>query len=425
MTKNRQRLLELACVSLATIGLASSCSKQGASPEAPSAEAASEEPAAAEDAAVSLSAFPAESEFIFGLNVEAVLESALWADHGDAFIQAVFEDEELGEVLEVCGSDFGEVRSIAIGGPTDDDDRIIFVIEGLSRDSLASCVRGMAEVDDAVLEVSGEGDLLHYAWDGEGVWVGWLGDRALMTGPSEDEAFFAERMAGQNGLSDESPLAELIANDVAKQGAWFGVIPDDASSLGVALGAANTPPIEAIFGSVIPTDGLAAEVTVRFETPEHAEQVHADLEPMLPFLRSALDDLGWIVDEIDTATESTDLRVSLGLSEQQLEEVARIAAAAFETPPSPDRPPTDSEMQALVDACTEGDMGACDRLYRTSPVGSDEETWGDTCGGRQPAGTGEWCDADSAGDVEGVEGGIEPGVHPAEGSVLGGGEVDE
>ena len=37
----------------------------------------------------------------------------------------------------------------------------------------------------------------------------------------------------------------------------------------------------------------------------------------------------------------------------------------------------------LRDACAAGDMEACDELYFDSPVGSDEEEFGSTCGGRQ------------------------------------------
>lgn len=58
----------------------------------------------------------------------------------------------------------------------------------------------------------------------------------------------------------------------------------------------------------------------------------------------------------------------------------------------PSEAPTGSDMQDLVDDCTEGDMAACDELYRDSPFGSDEEAWGDSCGGRQEVGTGQWCD---------------------------------
>jgi hypothetical protein len=40
-------------------------------------------------------------------------------------------------------------------------------------------------------------------------------------------------------------------------------------------------------------------------------------------------------------------------------------------------------------------MGACDKLYLESPVGSEYEAFGDSCGDRgRPAGE-NWCDPNS------------------------------
>ena len=43
---------------------------------------------------------------------------------------------------------------------------------------------------------------------------------------------------------------------------------------------------------------------------------------------------------------------------------------------------TDPELDALWDACAGGDNAACDTLYLEAPIGSEYETFGDTCGGR-------------------------------------------
>ena len=42
----------------------------------------------------------------------------------------------------------------------------------------------------------------------------------------------------------------------------------------------------------------------------------------------------------------------------------------------------DEDFSALIDDCEGGDMHACDELWLTTPVGSDEERIGATCGGR-------------------------------------------
>jgi len=40
------------------------------------------------------------------------------------------------------------------------------------------------------------------------------------------------------------------------------------------------------------------------------------------------------------------------------------------------------EFAGLISACQEGDLASCDELYRTTPVGSEAEEIGATCGGR-------------------------------------------
>jgi hypothetical protein len=63
--------------------------------------------------------------------------------------------------------------------------------------------------------------------------------------------------------------------------------------------------------------------------------------------------------------------------------------------PAPTRDPDglggDSQLDALAQSCYDGDMRACDRLYDQSETGSDYETYGDTCAGRQQAGTLAYC----------------------------------
>ena len=51
----------------------------------------------------------------------------------------------------------------------------------------------------------------------------------------------------------------------------------------------------------------------------------------------------------------------------------------------------DAALDRLWDRCATGSMSACDDLYRQSPIGSEYQAFGDTCGERQPLDTGRWC----------------------------------
>ncbi|TDE88576.1 hypothetical protein EXU48_22910 [Occultella glacieicola] len=48
---------------------------------------------------------------------------------------------------------------------------------------------------------------------------------------------------------------------------------------------------------------------------------------------------------------------------------------------------SDPHLDRLHDQCEAGDYAACDDLYFESPVGSEYEEFGDTCGGRTDGGT--------------------------------------
>lgn len=50
---------------------------------------------------------------------------------------------------------------------------------------------------------------------------------------------------------------------------------------------------------------------------------------------------------------------------------------------------SDAELDRLWDGCADGQMEACDDLYRFSPIGSEYERYGDTCGDRNEAAG--WC----------------------------------
>jgi hypothetical protein len=84
-------------------------------------------------------------------------------------------------------------------------------------------------------------------------------------------------------------------------------------------------------------------------------------------------------DDETTTTEDDDEPSSSGLPDA-------------ETPPSFD----DAAFDALGATCEEGDLVACDVLFAITPVGSDAEAYGATCGGRneeipgQCAGEYEW-----------------------------------
>ncbi len=52
----------------------------------------------------------------------------------------------------------------------------------------------------------------------------------------------------------------------------------------------------------------------------------------------------------------------------------------------------DAEFDGLAADCFDGDLGACDELFRVTPVGSAAEAYGSTCGGRLAEGVSGDCE---------------------------------
>lgn len=70
------------------------------------------------------------------------------------------------------------------------------------------------------------------------------------------------------------------------------------------------------------------------------------------------------------------------------------ASSSAQVPP-PGLEPTglgdDAALDALAQACYDGDLASCDTLFDSAPFNSDYQEYGDTCAGRQAPGTFKYC----------------------------------
>jgi len=86
--------------------------------------------------------------------------------------------------------------------------------------------------------------------------------------------------------------------------------------------------------------------------------------------------------------DSGDVPGNGGLDDHEGVTIEETAATAG----PPGTPPTgDPALEDLAQQCADGSMTACDDLYLASPVGSDFEAYGDTCGARVPDAHNYYC----------------------------------
>lgn len=127
-----------------------------------------------------------------------------------------------------------------------------------------------------------------------------------------------------------------------------------------------------------------------------------DLEQLIREADPSVDDgtVECIIDELEARGLSAD---DVSDAAEGRDTMPRGAQAAFDACVSatvteataPEQPidayGSDATLDGLWDACDAGDAAACDELYLRSPIGSEYEDFGETCGGRSESVT-ELCE---------------------------------
>jgi hypothetical protein len=280
---------------------------------------------------VSYANFPADAEMLFGVSFASVRDSAIWNKYRDTLVSNLDDDGDFEDFQEACGFDpFTKLETVMFGGTTAED-RLVVVVHGFSRDEIRTCGEGMAAKKEEEFTATDEGQFSHYKVGDEELWVAWVGDRTMLTGPraETDKAWLEARVAGKDGLAADSGLAQLVESSVDRgAGVWFGMIPSDDSPLGAGMAMTGSQP-EAMYGWVAPSDGLAITAGVRFPSAEQAAEVLAQAQTMLQMVKLQAGDLGKFVDKAQMSTNDADMVVSISLSEPELTELVDSVGAMF------------------------------------------------------------------------------------------------
>lgn len=170
--------------------------------------------------------------------------------------------------------------------------------------------------------------------------------------------------------------------------------PQKQASNGLAIAALITGILAAavafvpLFGMIVAIPGGIAAIVLGIFARNRAKEVGGAGLAMAGIITGAaaiVISLVWalVVGAIFSQVDA-DLRDTL----DNLEQIDRIDAPA--PPASADDPDTstyapegdDPEMQRLIDQCAANDMDACNDLYLQTPLGSEAEEFGATCGAR-------------------------------------------
>jgi hypothetical protein len=169
---------------------------------------------------------------------------------------------------------------------------------------------------------------------------------------------------GTPDSEDEEEMLEFVqeARDL------FAQQLEDMEALGVPEDEADT--VEEALGLMQDQMDLLDEAVSRMEDGESADDVFGDLMEEGDAIEADLDELA---EELGLEECGSDDGTTDDTTDGTTDDTG-IDGEPFTYG-------DDERFDALWDECEGGDMAACDELYQTSPIGSDYELFGGTCGG--------------------------------------------
>ncbi|MEM9488465.1 MAG: hypothetical protein AAGC55_04945 [Myxococcota bacterium] len=325
--RSTQALAVLAVLALA----ASGCSKEEKKEEAAKDEAAS--PAEGDKAAKAVEKAPGaaravagsmgksgfaimdkESNLVLGFSLAKVTASALWKQFGPLVMAQAGEDYQ--KFKATCGMDpMTAIESVIIGGKIDDEDSMVFVMNGVTRSQLIDCGKKMAAAEGEKIEIADEGKLTKVVdKEGQTMYLGWLDDKTMVGSPKgEDKAVVEGILAGKGGLDGNAEMMNLLGNTDTNGALWFAV--SDTGD----MGSGGPVKFNAAYGTVSFEGGLKLDVGMRTASAEDATKAVDELTKQLAGLKGG--PTGKFVSKLQLKANEADVIAQLSLTDAELMEL--------------------------------------------------------------------------------------------------------
>jgi len=326
-----QRITQVIMALVAALALASfGCKKdeaagggEGGKEGEKTAEKGGEAGASKGSAKTSFGVFPKESEFVVGFNGDSLRKSGLYKQFSPMLEGALAKEKEYQTFKDTCGFDpVSKIESVILGGSMNGDDGVV-VVKGFNRGEAKSCAEKMAKKEGEDVKIEEDGKLMKVTNKGEVMWFGWLDDNTVVTGAGGEgdggKAWVEGRMAGKDGLDTNADMTALLKQVDSAGTLWFVAKPKDNSKM-----AMMGPPPSALFGTILLTAGLKADVGIRYGKPEEASSFVEQSKQMMTAMASD-PTTKMIADKTKMEAKGNDAIIQLELSEEELGKVVAMA----------------------------------------------------------------------------------------------------
>jgi serine/threonine protein kinase len=257
-----------------------------------------------------LAALPGNAQVVARIDVPRVMASPLYEKLLLPALSAQSEDENLGPMLRACGKDrIAAMKTITVA-TVGNNDKTAMVIEGLTRDALASCLRGMASAAGETVRVHHDGNFTEASNGSESFWFGWLGDTAFATrANARNKAMVAGMLDGKDGVDGNMRTMSLIESADRKAAIWLVMPKVDPDETGMAH--------DSMYMSIDVDSGLALTVGLRHADAGTAAAAAQAFQAQLEALRDTPQ--AAFRDAIRIQTRGKDVIVSVRLGKDAVE----------------------------------------------------------------------------------------------------------
>jgi serine/threonine protein kinase len=227
-----------------------------------------------------LAALPRNAQYVVRIDVPRVLASPLYDKLLLPALSAQSDANSMA-LLSACGKkQLGAVKTMTIAS-IGSGDEVAMVVEGLGRDGLEACLRGMARADGSPMQIRHDGNFTE-AHDGEErLWFGWLSDTTFATRTDKaTQSAVAAMLAGENGVDGNKRAMSLIDSVDEKAAIWIVAPKVNQRETGM--------PHQAMYMSLNVANGLAMTIGLRHENAETAQAAAAAYQAQLETMPAGL-----------------------------------------------------------------------------------------------------------------------------------------
>jgi hypothetical protein len=220
-----------------------------------------------------LAALPRNAQYVARIDVPRVLASPLY----DKLLLPALSaqsDASAMALLRACGKKrLAAVKTLTVGS-VGSGDEVALVVEGLGRDGLEACLRGMASAEGSPVHIRHDGNFTEANDGSERLWFGWLDDTTFATRTDEQtKSAVAAMLAGDSGVDGNKRAMSLIDSVDEKAAIWLVAPKIDQSETGM--------PHEAMYMSFDVASGLGLTIGLRHDNPEIAKAAAAMYQAQL------------------------------------------------------------------------------------------------------------------------------------------------